>query len=388
MGSKRRKVLLMYITKVSGHRQATLAIKKALQEIDPSVLAPTINGFGYAYPRMERVINQAYMSVIKRTPKVWDYMYDNPRVVKNTQLIKRFLHKSSHKKIDRLFKRHKPDVVVCTQAFPCGMFADYKRENNLDVQLVAVLTDYAPHSFWINDGVDYYIVPSVDAKERFVQKGISPDAIKVYGIPIKTKFSRQLDKFPIAQKLGLDLQIPTLLVMGGGHGLGPIKHIVRSLLHIPLPLQMIVLAGTNRDLQAWLAEETQHCQTKGYTDKKLLSFGYTTNVDELMEISTLIITKPGGMTTSESLAKGLPMVIVNPLPGQEMRNTDFLLKQGIAIRIDKTSDIAEEVELLLRSPERLAAMRKAAYENGRPHAALDVARLILEGGEVRAPVAE
>jgi processive 1,2-diacylglycerol beta-glucosyltransferase len=134
-----------------------------------------------------------------------------------------------------------------------------------------------------------------------------------------------------------------------------------------------------------LADEARHCQDKGYADKKLLSFGYTNNVDELMEVSSLIITKPGGMTTSESLAKGLPMVIVNPLPGQEMRNTDFLLKQGIGIRIDKTSDIGEEVELLLRSPERLAAMRKAAYENGRPHAALDVARLILEGSEGESP---
>jgi processive 1,2-diacylglycerol beta-glucosyltransferase len=302
-------------------------------------------------------------------------------------LIKRLLHRSSHKKIDRLFKRHKPGTVVCTQAFPCGMVAAYKRENGLAVKLVAVLTDYAPHSFWINEGVDYYIVPSADAKERFVQKGVPADAIKIYGIPIKTNFSRQLDKFPIAQKLGLDLDVPTLLVMGGGHGLGPIKNIVRSLLQIPLPLQMIVLAGTNRGLQEWLVAEAHHCQTKGHADKKLLSFGYTNNVDELMEVATLIITKPGGMTTSESLAKGLPMVIVNPLPGQEMRNTDFLLKQGIGIRIDKTSDIGEEVELLLRSPERLTAMRKAAYENGRPHAALDVARLILEGSEGAFPAA-
>jgi len=376
--NKKRKVMLMYITKVSGHRQATLAIQKALREVDPKVEAPTINGFGYTYPVLEKVINRAYMSVIKRTPKVWDYLYDNPKIVKNTESIKRFLHKTSYDKIDRLFKRHKPDAVVCTQAFPCGMIADYKKAHGLDTKLVAVLTDYAPHSFWLNDGVDYYIVPSADAKERFVQKGVPPDAIKIYGIPIKTKFSVQLDKAPIAHKLGLDLDVPILLIMGGGQGLGPIKAIVKSLYKIALPLQMVVLTGTNKKLMGWLEHEYARYQKKGrHLDKKLLCLGYASNVDELMDVATLIITKPGGMTTSECLAKGLPMVIVNPLPGQEMRNTDFLLKQGIGIRIDKTADIGEEIELLLRSPERLAVMRKAAHENGRPHAAVDIAKLIL-----------
>jgi len=109
-----------------------------------------------------------------------------------------------------------------------------------------------------------------------------------------------------------------------------------------------------------------------------LIFEFANNVDELMELATIIITKPGGMTTAECLAKGLPMVIVDPIPGQEMRNTDFLIKKGIGIRIDDTSDIGEEVELLLKSPERLALMSKSAYENAKPHAALDVAKLILD----------
>jgi len=368
---KVKRVLLMYITKVSGHRQATLAIQKGLKELDPSIVAPTINGFGYTYPVLEKVVNQAYMSVIKRTPIVWDYMYDNPNIVKKSGSFQKFLHKTSHKKIDRLMKKHNPDVVVCTQAFPCGMVASYKKAKGINTTLIGVLTDFAPHSYWINEGVNYYIVPSLESKERFVKKGVNPDSIKAYGIPIKPKFATQLDRRPIAHSLGLNHDIPTILVMGGGQGLGPIKKIVKALRAIEMDIQIIVLAGTNKKIIKSLNKQAQK------SDKNILVFEYAKNVDELMDLSTIIITKPGGMTTAECLAKGLPMVIINPIPGQEMRNTDFLIKKGVAIRIDKTNDVGEEVELLLRSPEKLAAMRKAAYENARPHATLDVCKLIL-----------
>jgi len=368
---KQRKILLMYITRVSGHRQATLAIQKSLKVLDPTVEVSSINGFGYTYPRLEKVVNRAYMGVIRRTPKVWDYLYDNPKVVKRTGSIKKFLHRTSHKKLEVLFKKHNPDTVVCTQAFPCGMVADYKRENNLNFTLIGVLTDFAPHAFWINEGVDYYIVPSEESRERFMSKGVASDAIKTYGIPVQPKFAQQMDKAPIAARLGLDLDKPIILIMGGGQGLGPIKEIVTSLSKLKIDLQMIVIAGTNKKLKTWLKEMTEK------TEKKIKVYEYSRKIDELMEISDLIITKPGGMTTAECLSKGLPMVIVNPIPGQEMRNTDFLLNKGIAIRVDEASDISEEIEFLLKSSERIASMNRAAYENSKSHAAPDIAKLIL-----------
>jgi processive 1,2-diacylglycerol beta-glucosyltransferase len=361
----------MYITKVSGHRQATVAIQKSLKQLDPNVEAPMVNGFGYTYPILEKIVNKAYMSVIKRTPKVWDYMYDNPKIVKKSQPIKNFLHKTSYEKLAKLFARYNPDVVVCTQAFPCGLVAHYKREHNLSTTIIGVLTDLSPHSFWINDGVDYYVVPSIEAQERFIKKGVRPDCIKIYGIPIRTKFALPLDRNLIAAKLGLDPNEPTIVIMGGGQGLGPIKAIVKSLIKVTMDFQIIVLAGINKKIISSLKRYTKR------SDKKILIFEFANNVDELMELATLIITKPGGITTAECLAKGLPMVIVNPIPGQEMRNTDFLIKNGIGIRIDDASDIGEEVELLLKSPERLVSMSKAAYENAKPHSALDIAKLIL-----------
>ena len=361
----------MYITKVSGHRQATVAIQQALRQLDPQIEAPAINGFGYMYPILEKIISKAYMSVIKRTPKGWDYLYDNPSVMKNSQSIQNFLHKTSHEKIEKLIKRHRPEAIVCTQAFPCGMVADYKISHNLDILLIGVLTDFSPHSYWINEGVDYYVVPSEEVKERLVVKGVASERVRVYGIPLRPRFNEPVDRIAIAEKMGLDPDVPTILVMGGGQGLGPIKKIVKSLGKMNMYVQIIVLSGVNKKIVNSLRRYAAKA------DKKILVFEFVTNVEELMTVAKLIVTKPGGMTTAESLTKGLPMVVINPIPGQEMRNTDFLIQQGIGIRVHDVDDIGGEVEVLLRSPERLAAMRKAALAHAKPHASLDIARLIL-----------
>ncbi|NTV29422.1 MAG: glycosyltransferase [Candidatus Omnitrophica bacterium] len=362
----------MYISKVSGHRQATVAIAKSLKKLLPDAEIMSINGFGYNYPLLENVVNAAYMGIIRHTPKVWDYLYDNPRVVKRSANLRNFLNKSSHKKLEKLFRDFQADTVICSQAFPCGMVADYKAANGLKMTVIGVLTDWAPHSYWINDGVDYYVVPSSDTKERFLKKGVPDTKIKPLGIPIRYKFAEKLDQKKVRKDLGLDPDVATILVMGGGQGLGPMKEAVKSLMALKVPLQFIVVAGANRPLFRWLTK------TARTSARKILFYDYANNVDELMEAATMIVTKPGGMTTSECLAKGLPMVVVNPLPGQELRNTDFLIEKGAAIHVHDIRDLADEVEILLKSPQRLQAMSRAARENGRPNAADEIAKLVLQ----------
>ncbi|MBF0122917.1 MAG: glycosyltransferase [Candidatus Omnitrophica bacterium] len=369
---KKRKILLMYISKVSGHRQATVAISKSLKRLIPDADVMSINGFGYNYPILENVINATYMGIIRHSPRVWDYLYDNPKVVKRSANLRRFLNKSSHKKLEKLFKDFPADTVICSQAFPCAMVADYKMTKGLNTKLIGVLTDWAPHTYWINEGVDMYVVPSEDSKARFIKKGVPAEKIKVFGIPIRNTFSEDVDKVSVRKDLGLALDVPTVLIMGGGQGLGKLKDVVKALLAGPSSLQMIVIAGANQKLFKWLKK------TAPKASKKILYYDYTNNVHELMAGADLIVTKPGGMTTSECLAKGLPMVIINPLPGQEARNTDFLLEHGIAIHVHDIEDLAEEVELLLRSPERLKTMAQAARENGKPDASDNIAKLAKE----------
>jgi len=217
------------------------------------------------------------------------------------------------------------------------------------------------------------VVPSQEAQDRYVKEGISRDSIKTLGIPIRMKFAENTGRDKIANKLGLGLNIPTILIMGGGQGLGPMKEAVKSLVVLKRPLQLIVICGTNVKLVNWIKK----VQRK--TTKKIIFYDYASNVDELMEVSTLIVSKPGGMTTSECLAKGLPMVIVDPIPGQEERNSQFLVNQGIAIRVDEKRHIAREIDMLLNNPKQLEAMKQAALKNGKPMAAENIARLILNG---------
>lgn len=361
----------MYISEISGHHSATLAIEKAIKILQPQTEILNINAFHYTNPISEKLINRLYLGLIKRTPKIWDYLYDNPKVAKNIEKLKQTIHKHNSPKLKTLFDDFKPDAIVCTQAFPCGMVADFKKTYYSDIPLIAALTDYIPHSYWIYDSVNYYISPSDEVTRRLIKKGVEPTKIKTLGIPFDPKFNTDISKFEVRQKLRLDPDLPTLLIMGGGQGLGPIKTIIKSLDKVKLKLQEIIVVGTNKKLYRALKR-----RLKVYK-KKLFIFGYVDNIDELMSVSDIIITKPGGITTAEALAKKLPMLIVKPIPGQEENNANYLTQKGVAIKLDRASKINEVIEDLLRDPDRLKRMRESAKTISRSNASLDIAKLLL-----------
>lgn len=366
-----KKILLMYITQGSGHHRASLAIENALKEISPSVNTLNINAFGYTNPILEKVINSTYMSVIRSKPEVWDYLYDNPKVLKSVQGLRDAIHRFNSKKLKTLLEDFNPDACICTQAFPCGMVADYKKNLNLSLPLIGVLTDHAPHSYWIFEDVDYYITPSEMSREHFVKNGISPSKIKVFGIPIDPGFIRPNEAHGACKRLGLDSQVPIVLIMGGSQGLGPVEGIVDTLENIDIPFQLVVVCGMNKKLEKILNRR------KSKYRKKLMVFGHIENVDELMGLSSMVVTKPGGLTTSEALAKNLPMIIVHPIPGQEAKNTEFLLQQGVALKAEDNEDIQAFVKELLLNTTKLAEMRRRANELKKPNAAMDIAKLVL-----------
>lgn len=366
-----KRIILMYISEVSGHHSATLAIEKVLRILQPNVEILNINAFNYTNPISERIVNRLYIGVIKRTPQIWEYLYDNPTIVKKIEKVKETIHKFNSPKLKILFDKFKPDAIVCSQAFPCGMCADYKRTYDSCIPLVAVLTDYVPHSYWIYDTVDYYISPSEDVALRLMRKGVERNRIKSLGIPFDPQFNEPLDKNELFQKLKLNPDILTVLIMGGGQGLGPIKTIVKSLEKVKREIQEIVVCGTNKKLYKSLKK-----RIKKYK-KKILLFGYVHNINELMRMSDIIITKPGGVTTAEVLANHLPMVIVKPLPGQEANNASYLIEKGAAIKVDKPRQVSLAVENLLANPVKLKEMSEATRRISKPNASLDIAKLLL-----------
>jgi processive 1,2-diacylglycerol beta-glucosyltransferase len=311
------------------------------------------------------------MGAITKAPQIWDYLYDNPGIAKNIENIKNTIHKLNSPKIKKLFDGFLPDAVVCTQAFPCGMVADFKKTYGSDILLVAALTDYIPHAYWIYDEVNFFIVPSEEVAGRLREKGVAKERMKVFGIPFDPKFNEPVDKNNILLSLNLNLNLPTILIMGGGQGLGPIPTIVRSLEKVKEEIQEIIVAGSNRKLYNSLQRKIKKYK------KKILLYSFADNINQLMSISDLIITKPGGITTAEALAKKIPMIIVEPLPGQEMSNTQYLTEKGAAIEVDEPKEINLAVENLLNEPAGLQKMRECAERISKPQASLDIAKLLL-----------
>jgi len=366
-----KRIILMYISEVSGHRSAASAIENAIKSIRPETEILSINAFNYTNPISEKIINSLYMTVIKNMPRVWDYLYDNPKVIKNLETIKKAIHKVNSAKLKSLFDKFRPDVVACSQAFPCGMVADFKRIYKSELPLVAVLTDYVPHSYWIYDNIDFYIAPSEEVGEKLRGKGVPAHRIKPFGIPFDMKFNLPVDKEKVYSGLGLDKAKPVILIMGGGHGLGPIKSIIASLEKSKHKIQGIIITGNNEKLYNSLRKNISKFR------QKFSILPYVSNVNELMGVSDIIITKPGGITTAEALAKRLPMIIINPIPGQEASNAAYLTKAGAALRTNDLKNINLLLDELLDNPEKLAAMKEASGNISKPNASIDAAKLIL-----------
>lgn len=366
-----KRVILMYISEVSGHHSATLAIEKSIKKLSPGAQVLNINAFNYTNPVSEKIVNKFYLGLIKTTPQIWDFLYDNPRVVKKLTNIKEAIHKFNSPKLKLLFDKFSPDAVCCTQAFPCGMVADYKKAYRSDIPLVAVLTDYIPHSYWIYPDINYYIVPSEEVGLRLIEKGVNPEKVKPLGIPFDPEFNAGASKGEVFKQLGLNPAAFTVLIMGGGQGLGPIKTLVASLEKVKPQLQEIIVTGINKKLYKSLKKAIKEYK------KKILLFRYTDKINEFMSISDVIVTKPGGITAAEALAKKLPMVIVKPIPGQEANNTAYLVEKEAALKLDDPKKINLVIEDLILSPDKLKRLSYSAGRISKPDASVDIAGLLL-----------
>jgi len=360
----------MYITNVSGHHQAALSIEKAIKIADPNSEVLNINGFNYVTPLIEKFVHKTYLGVVKKIPFIWDCIYDNPSVVRRSSKLKNAINKKNQLKIRKLFEDEGHRVAVCSQAFPCGFVAEYKKLNpSKDIKLIAVITDFVPHSYWVYDEVNFYIVPSKEAMEILINKGVQPNKIKVLGIPIDPKFNINMERVQVANEMGIPLIEPIVLVMGGGHGIGPIEKLITTLDKDSRNMRLLVVAGINKKLFKILNK-------KRFT-KNVHVFGYVEHIDKLMTVSDMIITKPGGITTSEALAKNVPMIIIKPLPGQEQNNTKFLLKMGVAEKADSVKQTVEKLHSLLDEQGKVMAMKERITSIAMPDSSEKIAQLTL-----------
>ncbi|MBI3322327.1 MAG: hypothetical protein HYZ94_01425 [Candidatus Omnitrophica bacterium] len=367
----RHRILLMYITDRSGHCQAARAVEQGIRRIDPSADTLTIDAFQYLNPVLARIVDRMYMSVIQKLPELWDYLYDNPEVVARSNHFRKLLHRYDSPRLQGLLEDFRPEAIVCTQAFPCGLVADYKQEHGLEVPLYGVITDFSPHAYWVHPQVDGYVVPAEETGQWLVDRRVDPSKVHPFGIPVDPVFSETPNAAAIRRRLQMDPSLPAILLMGGGQGLGPILEAAADLDRLEDKFQLLVVAGSNEQLYHRLITRAPSFR------HSLRVFGHIDFVADLMSVSGMIITKPGGLTTSEALAKGLPIIALDPLPGQEIKNAHFVARMKAGIMVEDSAGLPRIVHRLLSHPAEWEDLAANARSLGKPQAALDAARLAL-----------
>jgi processive 1,2-diacylglycerol beta-glucosyltransferase len=271
-----------------------------------------------------------------------------------------------------LVREFRPDVILCTHFMPAGVISWLIANGKLDARLGVVITDFHFHAFWITRAFNWYFVAQEDDKIHMEALGLPADRIEVTGIPVEPEFGAPVDANAVLERHGLQPGRPTLLVAGGALGMSPATAVVRQLLQLDRDFQAIIVCGKNEEM----LNEIVDLLKDRPADFRV--FGYTKEMSDFMSVASILLSKPGGMTTAEAVACGLPMMILDPIGGQEERNADVLLEAGAAVKCTEVTLVAHKLRRLLDDPERLRQMSRNARSLGHPNAAAEISRIVLE----------
>ncbi len=389
------RILIATVTAGGGHIAAAAALEEAWRALRPDDVVERLDLIKFFSPLHKKVHEDGYVQLVERAPELWGMLFgktDNPKVARRLSKLRRVFPSSSRKRFMRHLKQFKPDAVLCTHYLPLETLGLLKspeggvpRRPNLMEKMGArrarpsenwkhpfvasIVTDFEAHALWMDACVDLYCVAAEETKARLVARGATAANAVATGIPIAAKFLSKPGPRAVRKHYGLRDEQPVLLVLGSGFGMGPVAEILTELDKVPGQFQTLVVTGRNEELRRKLASQTRQHPTH--------VLGFSTNMHELMAVADLIITKPGGLTTSEALALGKPLFILNPIPGQEAANSDFLLERSAAVKVNRVEDLPFRIEKLLGS-KKLAEMARAAKSLGRPQSATAVCREVLK----------
>ena len=368
------RILIATVTAGAGHMQAAAALEEAWRAMRPRDTIQRLDVLEFTPKLYRKVYAEGYVKLVEHAPDLWAMVFkktDNPTLIRKLTRFRRAMAKWTTNKFIRRLKQFKPEVVLCTHFMPLEILGRLKAGAKLVPHpfTVSVVTDFEAHALWMEPAVDLYCVAAEETKARLVARGAAPDTVVVTGIPIAAKFSATVDASAVRRRYGLRDDLPVLLVLSGGFGMGPVAEILRELNKLAVPVQVVVVCGRNEELRRELAVQERRHPTH--------VLGFVTNMHELMAVSDLVLTKPGGLTSSEALAMGKPMFVLNPIPGQEAANSDFLLEHGAAAKANRVEDLPFRLEKLLTSP-KLGEMAQAARRLGKPQSASAVCQEVLK----------
>lgn len=372
-----RRVLILHVRAGAGHERAARAVERAIQQLDPGAEPIVQDSLVYSSRLFRTFYASSYNRLVARAPRVWGLVYRRAEATPvegfRQEMRTRFTLWNCRGYLDAV-ERHKPDAILCTQFLPAEVYAFLRERGLVRVPVYTAITDFMVHPIWVYRGMDRYYVASDATKEELVDTGVvAPERVEVTGVPIDPRFAISVPKEEARRALGLDPDPSrtTLLLMGGGHGWGPIDGMFDAMLDLPSRTQVLVIAGRNEKLRQRLL-----ARARGMEDR-IKIHGFTDQIDLFMAASDVLVGKSGGLTVSESMARGVPMIVYRPIPGQEERNCDFLLEAGAGVRAHDLDELHFRLQRFVNHPEDQARMKERAIAIGRPRSAFDVARSVL-----------
>ncbi|MEW6125949.1 MAG: glycosyltransferase [Acidobacteriota bacterium] len=369
-----KKVLLLSASAGAGHIRAAQAIERAMIEMNAATKIRHVDALQFTNKIFRALYSKAYIELVNRAPDALGWLYDQFDKPWENERRRLALDKLNARPLIKMVEEYDADLCISTHFLPAELVSWLKAKRRLAAPHAVVVTDLDAHAMWLCHHYEQYFVALDETRVYLEKLGIAPHKIAVTGIPIDPIFSRRKDKQEMRAKHKLKADATTILVSAGGFGVGPIKQILQSLLHLKHKAQIVAICGRNVELKDEIEKISRELPRAHVAIKPI---GYTTEMDEYMAASDILLGKPGGLTTSEALAMGLVFVIVNPIPGQEERNSDHLLENGAAIRCNNLPVLAYKIDRLLDDPERFAAMQTNALNLARPRAAFDIVEKLL-----------
>lgn len=347
----------------SGHSKAANAIAEAVKEKYPDNKIHIVDFVSNETGYINTFVKDIYLKLLDYTPNIYEYFYKFSAGTFNGSKIQSIFAMAMKKEMKEIVEKYQADMLICTHPFPCGAASLLKANGVVNIPIIAIITDFCFHQFWLYSNMDIYFVANENIKNDLVKHGIPEEKIKITGIPIGLNFTHQENREELLKKLKLSPDKPILLIMGGGLGLGHVMDALSELERLKIDLQILVVTGANVSLWSEVNEFAQK------SHHKIQVWGYSHNVQELMSVATILISKPGALTISEALASGLPMILHNPIPGPEVENAKFVAEQGAAVWVEYEETLSAVVREMISDKTILPRLIRGCKKLAKPYAA-------------------
>lgn len=376
------RILILHASVGAGHERAAKALAEAFTRKQEGEVRVE-DTLDYGSPLFRQAYARSYLELSERAPTLWRLFYQgtnigDPESADLTNRLRTLVERLGITRLDRLVRRFAPAAIVCTHFLPVELLLRLKRQGRLPQPIYCVVTDFVPHTFWVAPGIDGYFVAGDVTRDQLIARGVPASIIHVCGIPVDPTIAEPKPIDVVRDRHGFPSGTPLVSLFGGGIDVERVQRMAEGVLACGMAGTLAVVAGRNEALSAALDHLADG------PAMRLRRFGFITYVDDLVAASDLVITKAGGLIVSETLARGTPMVLIDPIPGQEEWNADYVVAAGAGVQLRMAESVPDTVRRLLAQPARLALLRAGAQETGRPRSSLDIAEQILY--ELRAGV--